>query len=116
MATAHQKNAVHSELSDRIFSSMGCQNSMYVSPRQMAEGLAAGILHMLDKLGIEPHEAHSGNVTQLARHFNVSKYTVQKALSTARVRGKTAPGTTRKITYPFADVRAALHLIGALAE
>lgn len=116
MATAHQKNAVHSELSDCIFASMGNRHSMYVSPRQMSEGLAAGILHMLDKLGIEPHEQKRGNITQLARHFSVTEYQVRKAITTARISGKTVPGTRNKTTYSYRDARAALCLIGALAE
>lgn len=117
MATKYQLNDRQSEIAGYILRQMHVENPdqlAAITPRNVADALAAAVLSLADLIGVDPCTDKQLTVTRLSEHFAVSRYNVIKAIRLCRVPGSQVPGKTI-VKYPVSKTREALQYLGCIA-
>ena len=115
MAKILQTRAKQHEIADHLYNEMHVHDcSAIPTARQYADGLAAAVILLLDKLGLDFTVDKFDTCNALANHFGVSHYTMAKALKASKIPGRQVAGTC-KVTYPREKARAALEAYDHIA-
>jgi hypothetical protein len=108
MPSVIKSRITQNEISDYIYTAMNVHDASGVStPRQIADGLAALVMTLADRFGIDCTIDRFDTVTKLAKHFGVTFYAMKRALQIAKIPGKQVAGTS-KVTYSRQHARQAL--------
>lgn len=115
MAKILQTRAKQHEIADHLYNEMHVHDcSAIPTARQYADGLAAAVILLLDKLGLDFTIDKYDTCNALANHFGVTHYTMSRALAASKVEGKKRINS-EKVTYPREKARAALEAYGHIA-